>query len=288
MLTKLTNIPVLGVLPYMNVDIDDEDSLSERFHSKQFEHSLLDLAVIKLPRISNFTDFHPFEHINGLSLRYVSSPAQLGTPDCIFLPGTKNTMADLKWLRETGLEACLKKHVACGKPIFGICGGYQMLGQSVSDPHHIEEGGEIRGMELLPITTVFDQKKTRTQISGRFEQVNGIFSNLSHLPFHGYEIHMGKTYSIQSVLSLTLLENKNTDGAQKDNIYGTYVHGIFDDTSVVNAIIQSLLKVKGINYNTIKTIDTNKYKDTQYNILADIMRQNIDMKQIYDILEGTI
>ena len=84
------------------------------------------------------------------------------------------------------------------------------------------------------------------------------------------------------------MENKNADGAQKDNIYGTYVHGIFDDTSVVNAIIQSLLKAKGINYNTIKTIDTNKYKDTQYNFLADTMRQNMDIKQIYDILEGTI
>lgn len=118
--------------------------------------------MIKLPRISNFTDFHPFEHINGLSLRYVSSPAQLGTPDCIFLPGTKNTMADLKWLRETGLEACLKKHAACGKPIFGICGGYQMLGQSVSDPYHVEEGGEIRGMELLPITTVLTKENSYT------------------------------------------------------------------------------------------------------------------------------
>ena len=102
-----------------------------------------------------------------------------------------------------------------------------MLGQSVSDPYHVEEGGEIRGMELLPITTVFDQKKTRTQISGRFEQVNGIFSNLAHLSFHGYEIHMGKTHSAQFVLPLTLLENRNADGAQKDNIYGTYVHGIF-------------------------------------------------------------
>ena len=287
-LTKLTNIPVLGVLPYMNVDIDDEDSLSERFHFKQSGHSLLDLAVIKLPRISNFTDFHPFEYLEGVSLRYVTSPAQLGNPDCIFLPGTKNTMADLKWLRETGLEACLKKHAACDKPIFGICGGYQMLGQSVSDPYHVEEGGEIRGMELLPITTVFDQQKTRTQISGRFEQMNGIFSNLTHLPFHGYEIHMGKTHSTQSVLPLTLLENKNADGAQKDNIYGTYVHGIFDDTSVVNAIIQGLLKTKGINDITIKTIDTKKYKETQYKILADTMRHNMDMKQIYDILEGTI
>ena len=112
-----------------------------------------------------------------------------------------------------------------------------MLGQSISDPYHVEEGGEIRGMELLPITTMFDQKKTRTQISGRFEQVNGIFSNLAHLPFHGYEIHMGKTHSAQFVLPLTLLKNRNADGAQKDNIYGTYVHGIFDDTSVVNAII---------------------------------------------------
>ena len=116
-------------------------------------------------------------------------------------------------MRETGLEACLKKHAACGKPIFGICGGYQMLGQSISDPHHIEEGGEIRGMELLPITTMFDQKKTRTQINGRFEQVNGILSNLAHLPFLGYEIHMGKTHSTQSILPLiTLLEEYRQKG----------------------------------------------------------------------------
>ena len=124
-------------------------------------------------------------------------------------------MADLKWLRETGLEACLKKHAACDKPIFGICGGYQMLGQSVSDPYHVEEGGEIRGMELLPITTVFDQQKTRTQISGRFEQMNGIFPILLIYLFMDTRFIMGKTHSTQSVLPLTLLENKMQTALRK-------------------------------------------------------------------------
>ncbi len=287
MLSQLTDIPVLGVLPRMDVDIDDEDSLTERFYTEPSGRSVLDMAVIKLPRISNFTDFRPFAHIDGLSLRYVSAPARLGSPDCIFLPGTKNTMADLKWLRQTGLEALIKKHAAAGKPVFGVCGGYQMLGQSVSDPHHAEEGGEIRGMELLPVATVFGKQKTRTQISGHFQQVNGIFSNLSHLPFAGYEIHMGQTHRTHSAPPLTVLENKNTDGAQHSNIYGTYIHGIFDDSAVVNAIIQGLLKAKGIN-DTIKAADTKKYKETQYDLLADTMRQHMDIKQIYKILEGNL
>ena len=126
MLEEKCKIPVVGVAPYMNIQLEDEDSLTERFDRHQ-EVGVIDMAVIRVPRISNFTDFNPFESIPGVSLRYVQHPSDLKQPDVIFLPGTKNTMDDLKWLRESGMEALILKAAASGTLIFGICGGYQML-----------------------------------------------------------------------------------------------------------------------------------------------------------------
>ncbi|MGN0150733.1 MAG: cobyric acid synthase, partial [Clostridia bacterium] len=133
MLEELTKIPVAGVVPHMQLDIDDEDSLSERFNNKRI--GAVDIAVIHFPRISNFTDFSVFERFNNVSVRYVKSVAELKNPDMIIFPGTKNTIEDLKWLRESGLEAAVLKAADSGKVIFGICGGYQMLGEEISDPH---------------------------------------------------------------------------------------------------------------------------------------------------------
>lgn len=289
MLTNLTSIPVIGVIPYLHVDIDDEDSLTERFQTKEPTiHNILDLAVIKLPRISNFTDFHPFEHIDGVTLRYVSTSSQLGNPDCIFLPGTKNTMEDLKWLRESGLEASLHKYANAGHPIFGICGGYQMLGQTICDPHNVEASGQMRGIGLLPIHTIFEESKTRTQVSGSFGGVEGVFSSLSNLSFTGYEIHMGQTTLEQTSRCLTTIVSGQPDGAQQNNIYGTYIHGIFDENTVVNALLQDLLKRKGLSHTTLNAVDNTVYKENQYNLLADAIRENLDMEQVYNILEGTI
>ena len=137
---ELTGVPVVGVVPYMDVALDDEDSLTERFIRKT--PGLIDAAVIKFPRISNFTDFNTFEQIEDVGLRYVSSADELKDPDIIFLPGSKNTIGDLKWMRQNGLETAIKR--LAGKiPVFGICGGFQMLGQEISDPYCVEEGGKI-------------------------------------------------------------------------------------------------------------------------------------------------
>ena len=144
------------------LELDDEDSLTERFHGSQ-ETALIDIAVIRVPRISNFTDFNPFEGIEGVSLRYVQNAAELKNPDMIILPGTKNTMEDLLWMRQNGLEAAILKKAGAGTVIFGVCGGYQMMGESLKDPMGVEAGGEIRGMGLLPIDTVFEGEKTRTR-----------------------------------------------------------------------------------------------------------------------------
>ena len=154
---------------------------------------MIDIAVIRVPRISNFTDFNPLESIQGVSLRYVKNPSELGNPDMIILPGTKNTMEDLLWMRENGLEALILKEAAKGKLIFGICGGYQMMGETLSDPHGVEAGGTIKGMGLLPMDTVFARKKTRTRVEGSFGQLTGAFAKLSDTALEGYEIHMGET-----------------------------------------------------------------------------------------------
>ncbi len=148
--------------------MEDEDSLTERFETNRTV-DLIDIAVIRVPRISNFTDFNPLESIQGVPLRYVKNPSELGNPDMIILPGTKNTMEDLLWMRENGLEALILKEAAKGKLIFGICGGYQMMGETLSDPHGVEAGGTIKGMGLLPMDTVFaKEKKTRTRVEGSF------------------------------------------------------------------------------------------------------------------------
>ena len=171
MLEDIIHVPVAGVVPYLHVDVDDEDSLTERFSTRNTT-GLIDIAVIRVPKISNFTDFNALEYMDGVTVRYVGAPGQLGNPDMIILPGTKSTMADLKWLRESGLEAEVLKFASRGKPVFGICGGYQMLGQSLSDPEGVEGGGSMRGMGLLPHST------TQHSLCGREDENGGGRSSL--------------------------------------------------------------------------------------------------------------
>lgn len=293
MIEEITKTPVVGVVPYMELDIDDEDSLSERFNNKGTV-DLIDIAVIRLPRISNFTDFNTFEYIPGVSLRYVKSVRELKDPDMIILPGTKNTMEDLKWLRESGLETQILKQAAKGKVIFGICGGYQMLGMELSDPFNVESGGTMAGMGLLPTKTVFEKEKVRTRVSGNFNEVRGILAELSYIEFEGYEIHMGQTTYDFNEEELTTIDNVNgediikNDGLYKDNVYGSYIHGIFDKEEVSKAIVESLCIHKGIDYSSISTVDIEKYKEEQYDKLAEGIRNSLDMKAIYKILESGI
>ena len=293
MIEEITKTPVVGVVPYMELDIDDEDSLSERFNNKGTV-DLIDIAVIRLPRISNFTDFNTFEYIPGVSLRYVKSVRELKDPDMIILPGTKNTMEDLKWLRESGLESQILKQAAKGKVIFGICGGYQMLGMELSDPFNVESGGTMAGMGLLPTKTVFEKEKVRTRVSGNFNEVSGILAELSYVEFEGYEIHMGQTTYDFNEEELTTIDNVNgediikNDGLYKDNVYGSYIHGIFDKEEVSKAIVESLCIHKGIDYSSISTVDIEKYKEEQYDKLAEGIRKSLGMKAIYEILESGI
>ena len=268
---------------------EDEDSLTERFETKRTV-DMIDIAVIRVPRISNFTDFNPLESIQGVSLRYVKNPSELGNPDMIILPGTKNTMEDLLWMRENGLEALILKEAAKGKLIFGICGGYQMMGETLSDPHGVEAGGTIKGMGLLPMDTVFAKKKTRTRVEGSFGQLTGAFAKLSDTALEGYEIHMGETALKGDAKPSTSIQDSVTgerkaDGAYLDNVCGTYVHGVFDKEAVAEAIVQIIGEKKGLDVSGMTGMDFQAFKETQYDILAAELRKHLDMKKIYEILE---
>ena len=278
MLEEITNVDVLGVVPYMNVDIDDEDSLSERL-SNQVADSI-DIAVIRLPRISNFTDFNVFSMIEGVSLRYISNIRDFGNPDMVIIPGTKNTIEDLKWLRQTGFEIKINKHANEGKAVFGICGGYQMLGETISDPNNVEGGGEIEGLKLLKINTLFSNEKNTTQNSGVINKLSGFYEKLSGVPVEGYEIHMGESKIIGGI-PMTI--GNKTVGCVNDNVAGSYIHGFFDNSLSVNAIVEILAKKKGLSLNELKKFDIKKYKESQYDILADCVRKSLNMEKIYEI-----
>lgn len=271
MLEDIIHVPVIGVVPYMDIDIDDEDSLTSRFERRRCREPV-DIAVIKLPRISNFTDFNALECIEGIGVRYTDRVSELGTPDLIVLPGTKNTMGDLAWLRQTGLEAAIKKYAAAGHPVFGICGGYQMLGTELADPQDVEQGGSMAGMGLLPCRTVFRTEKVRKEGSGILADVGGIFRGLSGLPYSGYEIHMGISAGANIVNS--------------GNVYGSYIHGLFDTAGTAGLVASALMTARGLDASAVKAFDMKKYRQEQYDRLAGELRKALDMDLVYRITEG--
>lgn len=276
-LEQLCGVPVAGVIPYTHVDIDDEDSLTERF-ARITERKLLDIAVIRLPRISNFTDFAPLERYANVSLRYVERVSDLHSPDMILLPGTKSTIADLKWLRQSGLEAAILKAASAGTLVFGICGGYQMLGRRVSDPDQVEAAGitEIQGLGLLDMDTVFLGEKVQTQVTGTFDGVTGMLSGLNGMSYTGYEIHMGRSQE-----KLPPLQGRG-------NVYGSYIHGIFDAPDVSDGILKALCAKKGLDFSALGTFDLQEYKERQYNMLADAVRGGLDMELVYRVINREV
>ena len=300
MLEEKAGIPVVGVAPYLHVDIEDEDSLSERLTARD-QVDLIDIAVVRLPRISNFTDFNALEIVPGVSLRYVKSAAELKDPDMIILPGSKNTISDLLWMRQNGLEAAILKKAASGTVVFGVCGGYQMLGETLSDPLGVEASGEVRGMGLLPVDTEFLDGKTRTRVEGAFLCEDGLLAGLqaAHADgspaavVEGYEIHMGQSALKEGARPFTKIRDRvsgeeKADGAYKDNVFGTYVHGIFDGSGVAKQVVKALGERKGLEMESLATMDFASYKESQYDLLAAGLREHLDMEAIYRILEEGI
>ena len=280
-LEEKTGVPVIGVVPYVRTEIDDEDSLAPSLGRTE-AHKPLDAAVIRLPRISNFTDFSPLEQHPLLGVRYVSGPQTLGRPDVVILPGTKSTLDDLVWLRENGLEAAILKLAAAGVPVMGICGGYQMLGRTLSDPEGTEggvPGAVVRGLGLLPVDTVFCAQKTRTRVEAR--ALAGPFAGAR---LEGYEIHMGKTQVDGE--PFCRLEDGRAEGCAAGNVYGTYLHGLFDTGEATARLADLLCKTKGIDPAGAAPLSHRAFQEREFDRLAEAVRAALDMDAIYRMMEG--
>ena len=279
MLEAKTQLPVLGVVPYLRVDIEDEDSLSSRLESSSTLKPL-DAAILRLPHISNFTDFMPLEQHPLLGVRYVQSTRQLGAPDVVILPGTKNTVEDLLWLRQCGLEAAVLKLAASGTPVLGVCGGYQMLGQTLADPQGLESGRAqtVRGLGLLPTHTVFTDKKHRTQDTAVVTA-----PQLAGAALTGYQIHTGRT-TVQGAPFCRLTDG-SAEGCVQGSTAGTYLHGLFDTGELTEKLVHLLCSRKGISPAAAPLRSMQEYRQQQFDLLADGVRRALDMDALYAAMD---
>ena len=282
MLEEKGGVPVVGTVPYMDIKVEDEDSLSDRLSANR--RGLVDIAVVRLPKISNFTDFDVFEQFPDVSVRYVSEPTGLSGADMVVLPGSKSTISDITWLREKGFDKEILRLKKEGIPVFGICGGYQMLGVEVSDPEGVEGGGEVSGLGLLPVITVLAGEKRTEQFSGRFEKVEGIFESLSGLEIEGYEIHMGRTFPDGCIAQCSSEFTSDDTGICEGNVYGTYIHGVFDREGIAAAVVNALAEKKDVVLSGGDASGHRDFKEKEYDRLAAILRENLDMDRIYSML----
>ena len=279
MLEQRSGIPVAGVVPYMHLQLEDEDSLSEKFDKKKV--SAINIGIIRLPHISNFTDFDVFEQVEEIGVHYITKISEIERMDMIIIPGSKNTISDMVWLKETGLESKIVQASSAGKPVIGICGGYQMLGDKIYDPHGVEQGGEIEGLGLLPVETILLEEKHTRQVNGCIVDPTGMLGDLKGLCYEGYEIHMGETRVIRGELHEFTQEGS---GYCQGNIWGSYVHGLFDNAEIVSGIVEILAKNKGIDISLDKVMDYRQLKELEYDRLADTLREHMNMELIYNMI----
>lgn len=286
-LEEMIKIPVLGVMPYKKFDIEDEDSMTERIKNEE-EEGKLDIAVIRLSHMSNFTDFSMLDRVIGVNVRYVKEPDQLKNPDVIIIPGTKNTIEDLRELKENKLFNKIKEAKESGTPIMGICGGYQMLGTVILDKLGVE--GKIsqeEGFGFLDIKTRFSEakitKQTKADILCDLKDIKSIEGKV----VSGYEIHNGISKIGKKVIPFI----KDTDGViigvcnEEKTIAGTYLHGMFDSEEFINSFVHGLKVSSGISISEDELIEkVSEYKEKEYDRLAKIFEENIDIKRIETIL----
>lgn len=278
MLYDIIKKPCLGVVPYFNLLLEDEDGAVAEI--KKNKTAPIDAAVVMLPHISNFTDVDALKCEKDVSVRFITSREEFGEPDLLIIPGSKNTIDDLVTIRKAGLEKRIIDYSRKGI-LLGICGGYQMLGQSIKDPYHVEtDRGEVEGMGLLPITTELETEKTMTRVKAVLN-FNGVKGQV-----YGYEIHMGKSSS-EIVKPLATIVEKNGENVseaegtvnEKGNVIGTYIHGILDSPNLRNMLLNKIRKQKGMALEISPVYET--VRDRELDKLADIVRESLDIKSIY-------
>lgn len=291
MIEEMTGIPVLGVVPYTVLKIEDEDSLSERFNREKDNSQKIQIEVLYLPHVSNFTDFDIFELQPDVHLRYVMRGESIGDPDVLIIPGSKNTIEDLMYLKNSGLDEQISRLYKRGKRVVGICGGYQILGKTISDPHATESAiDQINGLGLLDVETTFEMEKTTTQVEALTHGFNNELSGLNGHEVKGYEIHMGQTMR-HSGEPLTRIHSRLgnavqvEDGATSEDgrIFGTYIHGIFDTQSFTEAFLNVIRREKGLTESEGEGLTYEAFKDQEYDKLAELLENSLDMDKIYQI-----
>ena len=294
-LEKKTGKPVLGIVPHIEkMGIDDEDSVSLQEKTAVMANSDINIAVIQLPKISNFTDFDALSGEPDAGVYYVKGVADVGQPDLIILPGSKNTIEDMKYLEESGLAAEIKSLHKKGVAIAGVCGGYQLLGEEIHDPYHTESDSDmIYGLGLLGMKTVFEAEKLTSQVIASCRDLSFLGQLISADGLRGYEIHMGKTEFTRpdDRHPFVINERRNepcqeTEGtASADGlVFGTYIHGIFDNDSLRRSLLNALRVRKGLQpISSMRNVLAEKQQ--AYERLADIVEQHLDVDKIKHIME---
>jgi len=271
-LQERTGIPVIGVIPWLDQAFPAEDSLS-LFDRTENPSGEISIAVIRLPRISNFTDFDPLEAEPSVSLRYVSPKQSLGHPDAVIIPGSKTTIADLIILHKTGMAEEIQNYIAAGGTILGICGGYQMLGKILADPEGIEgQEGRYKGLDLLPLKTVIAGQKVARQrlVTSNFPQEG--------LPVLGYEIHQGRTRLIETEGTQALFDDPNLGIVdQSQSVWGTYLHGIFDNGPWRRAWLNRLRQQRGLKALPTGVSNYREQREILLDNLADAVEPYLDL-----------
>lgn len=293
-LEEKTGKPVLGVIPHLaDLGIDDEDSVSLDEKQAAAKTADIKIAVLRTPKISNFTDFDSLANENDVDLYYVQKPEDMKLPDLVLLPGSKNTTEDLLYLRRSGYEEILQRLLTQKIPLIGICGGYQMLGQKIADPDHTESSFDcVEGLKLLPTTTIFSSGKLTSQVEADYDSSDFLGARLQYEGLRGYEIHMGRTEFIQDGAQPFTIKKRNgktvksPDGAVSENglVMGTYIHGIFDNDGFRRGLLNALRQKKGLAP-LENTADTYAKKQANYDRLADTVRQNLNMDLLRRIME---
>ena len=285
MIEALTNVPVLGVVPFVQLGIEEEDSLGiDKYNVKKDGN--IRISVIKLKHISNFTDIDALSHYNDISLKYVTKSSELGNEDIIIIPGSKNTVEDMKDLIDKNINREIIRLAKTGTVIFGICGGFQMMGQKIMDPQNMESNlKEISGLDLLDIETVMETVKTTTQYKNKIKNAQGILSGTEDIEISGYEIHQGYSYPVNEEKTeiKCIFDDKKLKGAVKGNIVGTYIHGIFDNSKFTSHFLNEVRKRKGLDKKE-ENFSFSEYKNKEYDKLAQILRENVNIEKIYEII----
>ena len=279
---NLTGVKTLGVIPYTNIDIEDEDSLSEKYKSFKLSKSSnkIKISVIKLKHISNVTDIDALSIYDDVEIQFVSERSQIGNEDLLIIPGSKNTIDDLKWLKESGIAEEIIKRARTETIIFGICGGFQILGNKVKDPYHIEgDIEELNALGLLDLETTMENEKTLVQYNGKLTVDNGLLKALNNFEIKGYEIHQGITKGNEK----NLTTDDRTIFVNRDNIIATYLHGIFDNKHFTDLLLNEIRKRKGLE-EVNNNITYEEYKLREFDKLEKLVRENVDIDKIYKII----